>query len=85
MDYLSRLLGELPDDPDFKYHPRCSKSRMTHLLFADDLLLFSYGSVRSVGGVMDCFLKFSRCVGWKKTLINVRFMWVVCLILSGMR
>lgn len=31
MDYLSRLFDEVDTKPGFKYHPRCSKIRITHL------------------------------------------------------
>ncbi|XP_070036091.1 uncharacterized protein [Nicotiana tomentosiformis] len=43
MEYLSRKLNELKGNKKFKYHPKCSKQAMTHLSFADDLLLFSRG------------------------------------------
>lgn len=28
---------------DFKFHWRCSKVNLTHLCFADDLMIFSHG------------------------------------------
>lgn len=43
MDYLSRLLDELPKNRDFKFYPRCRKNSVTYLLFDNDLLLFFYG------------------------------------------
>lgn len=41
IEYLSRTLNELQNVPLFKYHPQCAKLKITHLCFADDLLLFS--------------------------------------------
>ncbi|XP_019237994.1 PREDICTED: uncharacterized protein LOC109218120 [Nicotiana attenuata] len=43
MDYLSRLLRTLKNQPDFNYHPRCEKLQIIQLGFADDLLLFCRG------------------------------------------
>ena len=41
MEYLSRCLGELKEDHDFNFHPKCEGIKLTHLMFADDLLLFA--------------------------------------------
>lgn len=41
MKYLSRMLRLLPKHNGFSYHPKCSKRNFTHLLFADDLLVFT--------------------------------------------
>ncbi|XP_020272153.1 uncharacterized protein LOC109847328 [Asparagus officinalis] len=48
IEYLSRNFDMLRNDRDFKYHPKCSKLKITHLIFTDDLLLFSYGDLYSV-------------------------------------
>ncbi|XP_021731524.1 uncharacterized protein LOC110698412 [Chenopodium quinoa] len=47
MEYLSRCLYELRLTPDFNFHPICEKLSLTHMMFADDLLMFSraYGSI----------------------------------------
>ena len=34
--------------PSFKFHPRCSFLKLTHLSFADDLMLFYKGDVTSI-------------------------------------
>ncbi|XP_070003410.1 secreted RxLR effector protein 78-like [Nicotiana tabacum] len=39
MEYLSRQLNNLKDEKTFRYHPKCAKLWITHLSFADDLLL----------------------------------------------
>lgn len=39
MEYLSRCRGELKNDPDFNFHPKCKRIHLNHLIFADDLLL----------------------------------------------
>ena len=63
MEYLSRLFKELREEKVFKYHPKCSKLAITHLYFADDLLLFSRGDLESIKMLQRCFSKFSQASG----------------------
>ena len=63
MEYLSRLFKELREEKVFKYHPKCSKLAITHLCFADDLLLFSRGDLESIKMLQRCFSKFSQASG----------------------
>lgn len=44
MEYLSRGLNGLIDEIEFKFHPKLG---ITHLSFADDLLLFAKGDSKS--------------------------------------
>lgn len=60
MDYLSRCLQDLALNANFNYHPRCERLAITHLMFADDLLMFSRGDVMSVQLLYAAFLKFSK-------------------------
>ncbi|GFS35151.1 hypothetical protein Acr_00g0038130 [Actinidia rufa] len=39
LEVLSRKFSRLSRNPQFKHHPRCSKLSITHLAFADDLIL----------------------------------------------
>ncbi|KAK9750638.1 hypothetical protein RND81_02G209900 [Saponaria officinalis] len=50
---------------DFKFHSLCKRARLTHLCFADDLLLFCYGNRASVTTIMRAFLTFSSASGLK--------------------
>lgn len=43
MDYLSRILKAYTKNPDFKDHPKCEQIGLTHLAFADTIILFSRG------------------------------------------
>ncbi|XP_020261317.1 uncharacterized protein LOC109837465 [Asparagus officinalis] len=63
MEYLSRSLNMLKDDKKFKFHPRCGKFSITHLIFADDLLLFARGDMYSVNKLQQCFREFSAVSG----------------------
>ncbi|XP_019263451.1 PREDICTED: uncharacterized protein LOC109241191 [Nicotiana attenuata] len=65
MDYLSRLLRSLKNQPDFNYHPRCEKLQIIKLEFADDLLLFCRGDEVSIQMLYNCFQEFSKMSGLK--------------------
>lgn len=43
MKYLSKNLNDVANHMQFKYHPKCNKLKITHLSFADDLLMFAKG------------------------------------------
>lgn len=53
MDYLSRLLKVVKDNPKYKFHPNCKKLGITHLLSADDLILFSKVDLESLQLLME--------------------------------
>lgn len=63
IEVLSRMLNAAAAEGKlFKYHPRTQRVKLTHLCFADDLLIFGKGSVESVVGincVLDKFYEFS--------------------------
>lgn len=61
MEYLSRLLHNLKENREFKFHPRCGKLGISHICVADDLLLSSRGDLESVT-VMQ-FNDFSKASG----------------------
>ncbi|XP_019240287.1 PREDICTED: uncharacterized protein LOC109220273 [Nicotiana attenuata] len=63
MEYLSKSLHELKKEPTFQHHPRCRKLDITHISFADDLLLFARGNLSSVTGLYKCFSQFSKASG----------------------
>ncbi|XP_048503093.1 secreted RxLR effector protein 78-like [Beta vulgaris subsp. vulgaris] len=48
MEYLSRCLGSLKHNPDFNFHPRCERLHITHLMFADYLLMFARADASSL-------------------------------------
>ena len=45
MNMLSLVLNKAAADLKIKYHHKCSRSKLTHLCFADDLLIFMDGSL----------------------------------------
>ncbi|XP_074278128.1 uncharacterized protein LOC141601728 [Silene latifolia] len=63
MEVLSRLLRQLPSHPGFSYHPNCVKVKLTHLIFADDLLVFTRGDLPSIQAVDKCLSLFAGFSG----------------------
>lgn len=53
---------------EFKYHPKCEKLNLTHLCFADDLLMFCHGDMASVNVLKSALLEFSGVYGLKASM-----------------
>lgn len=63
MIVLSYLIDKATIEKWYGYHPRCKNVQMTHLCFADDLMVFIDGQKRSIEGVLSIFYdceRFSR-------------------------
>lgn len=58
MEVLSSLLEKAVEAGDIRLHPLCDDPRITHLLFADDLLIFTDGSNHSLRGVRKVLAEF---------------------------
>lgn len=63
MDILSRLLDKAQTEGSFRLHPLCSDPKLTHLVFADDLLVFSDGSRAFTAGIKDVMCQFKNWPG----------------------
>lgn len=63
MEYLSRVLKCMRNLPDFKFHPMCKNLKLTHLIFADDLMIFCKGKKESMVRVMEALTHFSEVTG----------------------
>ncbi|KAL9675416.1 hypothetical protein QQ045_003618 [Rhodiola kirilowii] len=48
MEVLSRVLGRMRGSAGFRYHPKCSRIGLTHLMFADDVIIFSKANLESL-------------------------------------
>jgi len=69
MEILSLLLEESSrDNPLFDFHPRCYGIRLTHLWFADDLLIFSVGNLNSMKVIRDVLGEFEGLSGLEVNL-----------------
>ncbi|GAA0146080.1 reverse transcriptase [Lithospermum erythrorhizon] len=63
IEYLSLLLKAKTQGDRFRFHPRCQGLHITHLAFADDLILFSYGDEASVEILTTCLETFEGVSG----------------------
>ncbi|XP_020272645.1 uncharacterized protein LOC109847817 [Asparagus officinalis] len=63
MEYLSRKLNTLKGDRLYRFHPKCSRLKITHLAFADDLLLFGRADMNTISRLRDCLAEFSKTSG----------------------
>lgn len=61
-DILSRFLDAVAIVGTFAYHPKCSSLALTHLIFTDDLIIFTEETEQSLNGiksVLDSFFCWS--------------------------
>lgn len=63
MNCLSLALNKAAQEGRFKYHSKCQKTRLTHLCFADDLLIFTDGSLQSVAAILEVLKDFESRSG----------------------
>lgn len=63
MEYLSRLISCRKSKSDFQYHASCETQKITHLAFADDLLLFGRGDAYSMRVLATVMEEFSTTSG----------------------
>ncbi|KAL9673455.1 hypothetical protein QQ045_029713 [Rhodiola kirilowii] len=63
MEGLFRMLQRLNKDVGFFYHPKCHRIKLSHIMFADDLILFSSGRNSAVEAILKVVSKFLECSG----------------------
>lgn len=61
-------MQDLKRNKAYKFHPKCCKLNITHLSFADDLLLFAREDQESVQQLHEAFLIFSAASGLQANL-----------------
>lgn len=65
MEMLSALLDTAVINGVFRFHPKCKRLNLTHLCFADDLLIFVRGDIDSIEGVQNILNFFYNFSGLK--------------------
>lgn len=65
MELLSRLLKEAAERPTFRYHPKCKAMKLTHLAFADDLMIFCKADLTTIELIKGCLERFMLASGLK--------------------
>ena len=63
IEAFSRSLAVAASGQGFQFHPRCKDINLTHLCFADDMFLFSGGTLSSVQVFMGELSRFERFSG----------------------
>ncbi|XP_074314781.1 uncharacterized protein LOC141650580 [Silene latifolia] len=63
MEYLSRVMNYAVGEWYFKFHPLCKSLKLTHLLFADDLLMFCKGDHQSIMLILRVLATFTPASG----------------------
>ncbi|XP_013630775.1 PREDICTED: uncharacterized protein LOC106336482 [Brassica oleracea var. oleracea] len=78
MNCLSHMLNNAARQNRFRYHTNCSPPKLTHLSFADDLLIFIDGSINSVQQVLQVLKEFEMRYGLAVSMQKT------CFYASGM-
>ena len=68
MNVLSNMLNKAARERKIGYHPQCHKLELTHLCFADDLLVFTDGKKSSIEGILQIFENFAEFSGLQISL-----------------
>lgn len=63
MNVLSWMIDQAAMDRQVGYHPNCKQVRLTHLYFADDLMVFMDGRRRSIEGIIGILDSFAERSG----------------------
>ncbi|GJR87106.1 RNA-directed DNA polymerase, eukaryota, reverse transcriptase zinc-binding domain protein [Tanacetum coccineum] len=69
IEVFSIIMGRnISRNKDFKYHHGCKNLQITHLCFADDLLVFCHGDIKSVSTIKESLEEFSSYSGLKANM-----------------
>lgn len=60
---LSGMFNQAAVDGHFGYYLQCQQVQLNHLSFADDILIFTDGSVKSLEGVLEVMHRFAGLSG----------------------
>jgi hypothetical protein len=63
MEGLGGIIRQLIQHNAYKYHWRCKATKLTHLCFADDLMLFSHADLDSIMVMKESLHRFSKISG----------------------
>lgn len=65
MEILSKMLDQVAALGLMDNHPKCKKLGLTHLVFADDLVIFTAANIHSLTGLKIVLDHFHLCSGLK--------------------
>lgn len=73
MNCLSHMLNKAARQNRFNYHTSCASTKLTHLSFADDLLIFIDGSIDFVQQVLQVLKEFENRSGLAVSMQKTSF------------
>ena len=68
MEYFTRLMIVAGEHPLFRFHPSCKNLKLTHLMFVDDVIIFSKAHLPSLHLIQSTLEKFYKVAGLKANL-----------------
>ncbi|KAL9661428.1 hypothetical protein QQ045_026252 [Rhodiola kirilowii] len=63
MECLSRMLQRLNKADGFYHHPKCHRIKLSYIMFADDLIVFSSGRQSAISDIKRVVSQFLKCSG----------------------
>ncbi|GJS78396.1 RNA-directed DNA polymerase, eukaryota, reverse transcriptase zinc-binding domain protein [Tanacetum coccineum] len=57
------MARKVQENPSFKYHVGCKELKLTHICFADDLLVLSHGSISSIKVIKEALNELCKTFG----------------------
>lgn len=73
MNWLSHMLNKAAEEKNMGFHSKSKKIKLTHLNFADDLLIFKDGSLESVQCVLKVLSDFEQRSGLAVSMQKTSF------------
>ncbi|KAL9687736.1 hypothetical protein QQ045_032143 [Rhodiola kirilowii] len=67
MEVLSRIIGHFRQSNEFVFHPKCAGVVLSHLMFADDVIIFSKADRGSLMRIKEALAMFH---GWSGLEVN---------------
>jgi len=65
MEYFTRLMNIAGEQPHFKFHPSCRQFKLNHLMFADDVIIFSKAHLPTLQIIKSTLERFYQVTGLK--------------------
>ncbi|CAH9141489.1 unnamed protein product [Cuscuta epithymum] len=85
LEYFSRLINLKTKGSNFNFHPQCAKLGVTHLAYANDLILFSRGDTYSIEILVKALEEFGDASGLKVNHDKSSIFWVELIIMISRR
>ena len=65
MEYFTRLMEHASTNPKFGFHPSCKALRLSHLMFAEDVMIFCKAKPETLSIIHNILMTFYQCTGLK--------------------